>query len=110
MMPRIAYSAGAMGIVLSIVLLAIAKNAATDETRTVMGCLLYITISVALLGLNSWTKPQSFYIKYEAKHIGHEIAELQKKQKQIEQLKQLMIKEGIIEEEKTNDVGQDSPT
>ena len=93
------FALGIAGIILSIILLVVARRASTNETKTVMGCLLYITLTVAMLGMGQWKKPQTFYVKYEAKHIGHEIKELQEKQVRIELLKKEMIKMGMFEEE-----------
>ena len=103
LMPTISYCVGAVSAVLSIVLLVIAKKAETDEKKTVMGCLLYITISLVIMGFGQWNKPQSFYVKYEAGHLDKEILELQEERKQLHELKAYMIKEGIIkiEEEET---------
>jgi len=97
-MPQVATALGVAGLILSIILLAIARRASTDETKTVMGCLLYITLTVAILGMGQWKKPQTFYVKYAAKHIGHEIKELQEKQVRIELLRKEMIKMGMFEE------------
>ena len=98
-MPTVATALGIAGLLISIILLVIARRASTDETKTVMGCLLYITLTIALLGMGQWKKPQTFYVKYEAKHIGQEIKELQEKQVRIELLKKEMIKMGMFEEE-----------
>ncbi len=110
MMPTISYILGSVAAVASILLLVIAKKASTLETKTVMGVLLYITLTVVILGFGQWTKPQAFYVKYEAKGIEREIVELQEEREQLARLKQYMLKEGIIEpEEETAEKDPSSP-
>jgi hypothetical protein len=62
-----------------------------------------------------WKKPQSFYIKYEAAHIEHEIEALKQERAKINELKKYMVSKGLLEsdelekqseEEKTNTMDQ----
>jgi len=62
-----------------------------------MGCLLYLTISVLLMAPGQWKKPQSFYIKYEADHIEHEIESLKGERAKIIELKDYMVSKGLLE-------------
>ena len=46
------------------------------ETKTVMGCLLYITLALIIMGSSQWKKPSSFYLKYESAHFNSTIPAL----------------------------------
>jgi hypothetical protein len=95
-MPMIGKAIGSAAAVFSIVLAIIAKKTPGKEKQTVMGCLLYIMVSLILMGFGPWQAPQKFYVKYEARHITSEIAELQEEQKRIEELTRYMIQEGMV--------------
>ena len=99
MMPVIGnWVATVFGIV-SIVILVIAWRTSSVVKKTVLGCLLYLTFSLFLMGSSQWKTPSKFYVKYEAAHIGHEIQELQEEQEYLEYLRNYMIKEGLAKEE-----------
>lgn len=100
LMPTIGNIVAIVAAVLSIVLIIIARKATKIETKTVMGCLLYITIALMIMGSGQWKKPSSFYVKYEAVHIEHKIKELQEEREYIKKLKEYMIEKGWYEEEK----------
>jgi hypothetical protein len=51
------------------------------------------------MGTSQWNKPSSFYVKYEAAHIDHEIQELQEEKEYLEYLRNYMIENGIAKEE-----------
>jgi len=99
MMPTVANIILAVFLLLTIVLFYIAKKANTNEKKTVMGCLLYITITVVIMASGPWKKPQTFYLKYEPPHITHEIEELQEELAYLNKLKNEL---GMQEEEKTD--------
>ena len=86
MMPVVATAIGSAAAVLSLLLVFLAKKSASIEKQTVLGCLLYITVSLVLMGFGPWKAPQKFYVKYEAQHIAHEIEALQEEQKRIQEL------------------------
>jgi hypothetical protein len=46
-----------------------------------------------------WKKPQTFYLKYEAKHIGHEIEELKEEQKYMKYLTNYMLENDMATRE-----------
>ena len=100
MMPVIANSVTVVAVLLSILLLYIARKAATLEKKTVMGSLLYLTVALILMGSGPWKKPQSFYLKYEGPHMKQELKELQEEIEYFDKLKQEMIERGWYEEEK----------
>jgi hypothetical protein len=77
-------------IIVSIVLLLIARKAATIEKKNVIGGILYITLSIVIMASGQWKKPQDFYIKYESAGIPHEIEGLKEELDYIEQLKTKM--------------------
>ena len=76
MMPTVANVLFVVFMLLTVLLLYVARKAKTDERKTVMGCLLYLTITIVIMSLGQWKKPQSFYLKYEPAHIESEIEEL----------------------------------
>lgn len=47
------------------------------ERKTVLGCIFYIVFALILMS-GQWKEPQTFYVKYEASHIDHEIEALKK--------------------------------
>ena len=100
MMPLIANIITVVTLILSIVLLYIARKATTLEKKTVMGCLLYLTVAIILMGSGPWKKPQSFYLKYEGPNMKQELVELQEEIEHFEKLKKEMIDRGLYEEEK----------
>lgn len=97
MMPVVANYITVVSVIATAILLYVARKTASIEKKTVMGCLLYLTISVLLMAPGQWKKPQSFYIKYEANHIEHEIASLQKEREKIIELKKYMVSKGLLE-------------
>ena len=52
-----------------------------------MGGLLYLTVSVVLMALTQWQKPQTFYLQHERPVIEHEIQALQEELEYIDKLK-----------------------
>lgn len=99
MMPTIGnWVATVFGIV-SIVILVIAWRTPSVVKKTVLGCLLYLTFSLFIMGSSQWKTPSKFYVKYEAAHIDHEIQELQEEKEYLDYLRNYMIKEGLAKEE-----------
>ena len=99
MMPTIGnWVATVFGIV-SIVILVIAWRTPSVAKKTVLGCLLYLTFSLFIMGSSQWKTPSKFYVKYEAAHIDHEIQELQEEKEYLDYLRNYMIKEGLAKEE-----------
>jgi hypothetical protein len=76
LMPAVANVLLVVFTLLTVFLLYVARKATTDERKTVMGCLLYLTITIVIMSSSQWKKPQSFYLKYEPAHIEHEIEDL----------------------------------
>ena len=99
MMPVVANYITVAAVIVTAVLLYAARKTPSIEKKTVMGCLLYLTISVLLMAPGQWKKPQSFYIKYEADHIEHEITSLQEEREKIISLKKYMVSKGLLENE-----------
>jgi hypothetical protein len=97
MMPIVANYITVASVIATGILLYVARKTPSIEKKTVMGCLLYLTISVLLMAPGQWKKPQSFYIKYEAAHIEHEIEALKEERAKIIELKKYMISEGLLE-------------
>ena len=100
MMPVIANYITIVVVILTVIILYAAWKTPSVEKKTVMGCLLYLTISVLMMSFGQWKKPQSFYIKYEGAQIEHEIKALQKERGKISKVKQYMIEHGMYKEEK----------
>jgi len=99
LMPVVANYITAAAVAVTGVLLYAAWKTPSIEKKTVMGCLLYLTISILMMAPGQWKKPQSFYIKYEAAHIEHEIESLQKEREKIIALKSYMVSKGLLQDE-----------
>ena len=89
-MPQISNVILLVFIIVSIVLLIIARKAKTIEKKTVVGGILYLTISIVMMSSGQWKKPQDFYIKYESAGIPKELEGLKEEQAYIEHLKTRM--------------------
>lgn len=92
LMPRVANIIGVVFIIASMVILYLAKKAASIEKQTVLGGLLYLSISIVLMAFTQWQKPQTFYLLHEKPVIEHEIKALQE---ELAHLNQLRAKLGI---------------
>jgi hypothetical protein len=89
-MPMVSNVIMLFAVIVSIILLVLARKAATIEKRTVIGGVLYISISLIMMASGQWKKPQDFYIKYESTGIENEIKELQEERQYIEEIKTTM--------------------
>ncbi|MBW2222577.1 MAG: hypothetical protein JRF22_08660, partial [Deltaproteobacteria bacterium] len=99
LMPTIANWVATVFGITSIIILVLAWRTSSLVKKTFLGCILYLTFSLFLMGSSQWKTPSKFYVKYEAAHIGHEIQELQEEQEYLEYLRNYMIKEGLAKEE-----------
>jgi hypothetical protein len=100
MMPAIANIIMVAALIVSGLILYLARNAATIVRKTVMGGLLYITLSLVIMASGQWKKPQSFYLKYEGAAIEHEMKVLKGELEYINYLKKQL---GMVEEGKAPD-------
>ncbi len=98
MMPTIASWVSIVSSIVAIVLLVMAWRTSSIAKKTLLGCILYIFVALMMMG-GQWKKPQTFYIKYEAKHIGHEIEELKEEQKYIKYLTEYMLENDMATRE-----------
>ena len=89
-MPMVSNVIMLFAVIVSIILLVLARKAATIEKKTVIGGVLYISISLIMMASGQWKKPQDFYIKYESTGIENEIKELQEERQYIEEIKTTM--------------------
>ncbi len=89
-MPMVSNVIMLFSVIVSIILLVLARKAATIEKKTVIGGVLYISISLIMMASGQWKKPQDFYIKYESTGIENEIKELQEERQYIEEIKTTM--------------------
>jgi len=89
-MPMVSNVIMLFAVVVSIFLLVLARKAATIEKKTIIGGVLYISISLIMMASGQWKKPQDFYIKYESTGIENEIKELQEERQYIEEIKTTM--------------------
>jgi len=87
MMPKVANVLLIIFAIIAVVILICAKRATTPEKRTVMGVLLYLTLSVIMMSSGQWRKPMTFYMTHEATHIEHQIQEMQQELEYINNLK-----------------------
>jgi len=67
------------------IILRASKRTESLERKTILGCIFYIVFALILMS-SQWKEPQTFYVKYEAAHIGHEIEELKQDQANLERL------------------------
>jgi len=89
-MPMVSNVIMLFAVIVSIFLLVLARKAATIEKKTIIGGVLYISISLIMMASGQWKKPQDFYIKYESTGIENEIKELQEERQYIEEIKTTM--------------------
>ena len=89
-MPVVATVIMWIALIASIVLVIMAKKADTIVRKTVIGGILYITLSIILMSSGPWKKPQDFYIKYEGPALVDEARDVQEETKYIEHLKTRM--------------------
>jgi hypothetical protein len=80
-----------ISLLASIVVLYLAKKAASLERKTILGGVLYITLSIVLMASSQWKKPQSFYMKYGLEEIHYELQEKQKELEHMNQIKKQMV-------------------
>ncbi len=99
MMPVIANYVTGIAAIACLVLLYLARKAASLEKKTVMGCILYIAVSLVIMGSGQWKTPQSFYLKYEGPHMKQELKALQEEIEYFDKLKEDMIAKGLYKEE-----------
>jgi hypothetical protein len=57
------------------IILRAARRAESLERKTILGAVFYIVFALIFMS-GQWKEPQTFYVKYEAAHIDHEIEAL----------------------------------
>ncbi|MBN2108769.1 MAG: hypothetical protein JW832_15190 [Deltaproteobacteria bacterium] len=72
-------------LIASILILRASRKTESLERKTILGCIFYIVFALILMS-GQWKEPQTFYVKYEAAHIGHEIESLKQDQANLERL------------------------
>jgi cell division protein FtsL len=77
-------------LIISIVILYRARKTTSIERKTILGGILYITLSIVLSASSQWKTPQSFYIKYGAAELETKIEEMQKELDHINEIKKQM--------------------
>ena len=97
LMPVIGNYVAAVAGLVAVILLIIARKTASLEKKTMMGCMLYITLALIIMGLQQWRQPSTFYVTYEAAHINKEIAELQEERDYLDFLKKYMLGKGMLD-------------
>jgi hypothetical protein len=65
------------------------------ERKTILGCIFYIIFALILMS-TQWKEPQTFYVKYEAAHIDHEIEALQQDKKTLARLFDYMANKRML--------------
>jgi hypothetical protein len=90
MMGMIANGITLVFLIISIVILYSARKTASIERKTILGGILYITLSIVLSASSQWKTPQSFYIKYGAAELEAQIGEMQKELDHINEIKKQM--------------------
>lgn len=97
LMPVIGNYVAAVAGLVAVILLIIARKTASLEKKTMMGCMLYITLALIIMGLQQWRQPSTFYVTYEAAHINKEIAELQEERDYLDFLKKYMLEKSLLD-------------
>jgi hypothetical protein len=97
LMPVIGNYVAAVAGLVAVILLIVARKTASLEKKTMMGCMLYITLALIIMGLQQWRQPSPFYVTYEASHIDKEIAQLQEEKEQLNGLKQYMLEKSLLD-------------
>jgi len=87
LMPKVANAIAAVSVVLGAIVLYAAKKSSSTIQQTVFGGFLYIILSVILMALTQWQKPQTFYLLHERTAIEHEIQAMQEELLYIDELK-----------------------
>jgi len=72
-------------LIATYMILRAAKKTESLERKTILGCIFYIVFALILMS-GQWKEPQTFYVKYEAAHLGHEIEALKEDQANLERL------------------------
>jgi hypothetical protein len=90
MMGMIANGITLVFLIISIVILYRARKTASIERKTILGGILYITLSIVLSASSQWKTPQSFYIKYGAAELEAQIGEMQRELDHINEIKKQM--------------------
>lgn len=62
-------------LIATFLILRAARRTESLERKTILGCIFYIVFALILMS-SQWKEPQTFYVKYEAAHIDHEIEAL----------------------------------
>ena len=96
MMPMIAQWVTIVSLILSIIILVTSWRTTSTAKKTLMGTLLYLTFSLVLMSSGPWKKPSTFYVKYEASHIDHELEEVLEEKEYLEYMKQYMLEKGML--------------
>lgn len=65
------------------------------ERKTILGCIFYIVFALILMSFQ-WKEPQTFYVKYEAAHIDHEIEALQQDKETLARLFDYMANKRML--------------
>jgi len=73
-----------------------AKRTESIERKTLLGCVFYIIFALILMSSSQWKEPQTFYVKYEASHIDHEIEGLQQDKKTLARLFDYMANKRML--------------
>jgi hypothetical protein len=97
LMPVIGNYVAAVAGLVAVIVLFVARKTASLEKKTMMGCILYITLALIIMGLQQWRQPSTFYVTYEAAHINKEIAELKEESEYLVFLKKYMLEKGMLD-------------
>ena len=73
-----------------------ARRTKSLERKTILGCIFYIVFALILMSTSQWKEPQTFYVKYEAAHIDHEIEALQQDKETLARLFDYMANKRML--------------
>ena len=72
-----------------------ARRTESLERKTILGCIFYIVFALFLMSFQ-WKEPQTFYVKYEAAQIDHEIKALQQDKETLARLFDYMANKRML--------------
>jgi len=82
-------------LIATFMILRAAKRTESLERKTILGCIFYIVFALILMS-GQWKEPQTFYVKYEAAHIDHEIEALKEDKVTLDHLFDYMVAKRML--------------
>jgi len=84
-----------VSLLATFLILLAARRTESLERKTILGCIFYIVFALILMS-SQWKEPQTFYVKYEASHIDHEIEALKQDKETLARLFDYMANKRML--------------